>query len=70
MALTKAVAAGAVAALALPWAFRGSSSTLAQWVHRGIVDFEVLGVHLTWSWLIFCVVTLFAWGLIAWAERS
>lgn len=69
MALVKAVAAGTIGAVALPWAFRGGSGELAEWVQRGAVHFNVFGVHVVWSWLIFCVVTLFAWALLAWASR-
>ena len=70
MAVGKAAIAGAIAALGLPWMFRGSSGQLADWVQAGMVHFEIAGVHLVWSWPIFCVVTLFAWALIAWAGRS
>ena len=70
MAVGKAAIAGAVGALALPWLFRGSSGQLADWVQRGIVHFEIAGIHLVWSWPIFCVVTLFAWALIASAGRT
>jgi hypothetical protein len=70
MALTKAVMAGAVGALGLPFAFRSGSGQLAEWVQRGGVHFEIFGVHFIWSWPIFCVITLFAWALIAWAERN
>ena len=70
MALAKAVAAGGVAALGLPLAFRGGSGQLADLVQAGAVHFNVAGVHLVWSWPIFCVVTLFAWALIAWAGRT
>ena len=70
MALTKAVAAGAVGALALPWVFRGGGGGLAHWVQASSVHFNLAGVHFMWSWTIFCVVTLFAWALIAWAGRT
>ena len=70
MAVGKAAIAGAIAALGLPWIFRGSSGQLADWVQAGMVHLNIGGVHLVWSWPIFCVVTLFAWALIAWAGRS
>ena len=69
MALVKAVAAGSIGALALPWAFRNGSGELAEWVQGGSVHFTIGGIHFIWSWLIFCVVTLFAWALLAWASR-
>jgi hypothetical protein len=70
MAVGKAAIAGAIAALGLPWVFRGGSGQLADWVQAGMVHFNIASVHLVWSWPIFCVVTLFAWALIAWAGRS
>lgn len=70
MAIGKAAIAGAVGAFGLPWIFRGSSGQLAAWVQTGTVQFSIAGVDLVWSWPIFCAVTLFAWALIAWAERG
>ena len=70
MAVGKAALAGAIAALGLPWMFRGGSGQLAEWVMASSVHFTIAGVQLIWSWTIFCVVTLFAWALIAFAERS
>jgi hypothetical protein len=70
MAVGKAAVAGGVGALALPWLFRSSCGQLADWVEHGIVHFEIAGIQLVWSWPIFCVVTLFAWALIAWAGRT
>ena len=70
MAVGKAAIAGAVGALALPWAFRGGSGALAEWVQNSAVHFSIGGVHLVWSWPIFCVITLFAWALIAFAGRT
>lgn len=70
MAVGKAALAGAVAALGLPWAFRGGSGQLAEWVEASAVHFSIADVQLVWSWPIFSVVTLLAWALIAWAERS
>jgi hypothetical protein len=70
MALAKAVIAGAIAALGLPLAFRGGSGQLADLVQAGTVHFSIAGAELVWSWPIFCIITLFAWGLIAWAGRT
>ena len=69
MALTKAVMIGAVAALAVPWAMRGDPGQIGAWMQRGLVDFNLGSTHFLWSWPLFCVVTLFAWGFLAWAER-
>ena len=69
MALTKAVAGGLVAAIALPTALAGHVGSLGDYV-RGISDPLTLGgFHLAWSWTAFAVVTLFAWGCFAWAEK-
>ena len=70
MAIGKAALAGAVAALGLPWIFRGGSGQLAEWVTASSVHFNIAGVQLVWSWTIFSVVTLFAWALIVFAGRT
>ena len=69
MALGKAVVIGAVAALALPWAMHGEAGELSSWVQLGLMELSLAGAHIRWSWPIFCAVTLFAWGFLAWAER-
>ena len=69
MALGKAVMIGAVAALAIPWAMHGETGQLGDWVQLGVVEFNIGGTGLRWSWPLFCAVTLFAWALIAWADR-
>jgi hypothetical protein len=69
MALTKAVAGGLVAAVALPSVLDGQQGRLGDYA-RAFSDPLTLGsVHLSWSWTIFAVVTLFAWGFLAWAEK-
>ncbi|HEY0148379.1 MAG TPA: hypothetical protein VGB70_05185 [Allosphingosinicella sp.] len=69
MALTKAVAGGLVAALAVPTALAGQAGTMGDYVRRFSDPLVVGGVHLAWSWTLFALVTLFAWGLLAWAEK-
>ena len=69
MALGKAVMIGAVAAVALPWAMWNESGKLGYWVHLGAIDLSLGSAAIHWSWPIFCVVTLFAWGFLAWANR-
>ena len=69
MPLVKAVVAGAIAALAIPFITRGGEGQLSQWTSYGIVHATAGGYHLTWSWPIFCIVTLFAWALLAAANR-
>jgi hypothetical protein len=67
MPLVKAVIVGAVGALAIPWAIRGGTGQLVEWLHYGLVSFNVGSWHFAWSWPIFCVVTLFTWALVKWA---
>ena len=69
MAIGKAVMIGAIAALAVPWAMHGEPGKLGDWMQRGLVEFSPGSIHMFWSWPLFCVVTLFAWGFLAWAER-
>ena len=69
MPLARAVVAGAVAALAIPWLTRGSDGQLGEWVGRGVVHLTLGSTHLAWSWPIFCVVTLLTWALLAAANR-
>jgi hypothetical protein len=67
MSLVKAVAAGVVGALAIPWAIRGGSGQLVELLHYGLVHAQVGDWHFAWSWPIFCVVTLFTWAMLKWA---
>ncbi|HEY0112818.1 MAG TPA: hypothetical protein VGB59_06655 [Allosphingosinicella sp.] len=71
MALAKAVLIGGVAAVAIPYAMGHGTNEISDLVRRGTVDlgFSVGGTGLDWSWPIFCVITLFAWGFFAWAEK-
>jgi hypothetical protein len=69
MPLARAVVAGAIAALAIPWLARGSDGELGGWLGRGVVHFSLGSAHLIWSWPLFCVVTLFTWALLAAANR-
>jgi hypothetical protein len=69
MPLVKAVVAGAIAAIAIPYFTRGGDDQFSGWVSYGVVHFSVGGTHLAWSWPIFCIVTLLTWGLLAWADR-
>jgi hypothetical protein len=69
MALVKAVLAGAVAAIAVPYVIRGGSGGFVEMLQYGIVQVSLGSVQFAWSWPLFCVVTLFTWGFLAWAER-
>jgi hypothetical protein len=69
MALVKAVLAGAVTAIAVPYVIRGGTGGFVEMLQIGLVQVSVAGVHFAWSWMLFCVVTLFTWALLAWANR-
>ena len=69
MPLVKAVLTGGVAAVAIPTIVRGGAGRLADWLQYGVVQFTLADWHFTWSWPVFCVVTLFTWGLLAWADK-
>jgi len=69
MALVKAVLAGAVVAIAVPYVIRDGSGGFVDMLKTGLVQVNLAGTHFHWSWLLFCVVTLFTWALLAWANR-
>jgi hypothetical protein len=69
MALTKAVAGGLVAAIALPTVFQGQQSALGSYARAFSDPLTFAGLHLAFSWTVFAVVTLVAWGCLAVAER-
>jgi len=69
MALVKAVIAGAIGAMAIPYVMRDGSGQVADWARYGLVQVNLEGVHFAWSWPIFCVITLFTWAMLAWADR-
>ena len=69
MALVKAVLVGAVAAIAVPYVIRGGSGGFVETLQTGLVRVSLGGVHFDWSWLLFCIVTLFTWAMLSWASR-
>lgn len=69
MALVKAVLAGAVVAIAVPYVIKGGTGGFVEMLQTGLVRVSLGGMHFDWSWLLFCVVTLFTWAFLAWANR-
>ena len=69
MALGKAVLIGAVAALDMPFVMHDETGKLGEWMRIGVVETSIGGTRVGWSWMIFLIVTLFAWGLLGWADR-
>jgi len=62
MGLPSAVAMGAVAGVAVPWVIRRVDDTLQGPLSGDLVTLPVGGVVLPWSWLVFIVITVIAWG--------
>ena len=48
---------------------RDGTGQVADWARYGLVQLHLEGFHFAWSWPIFCIVTLFAWAMLAWADR-
>jgi hypothetical protein len=69
MALTTAVGLGAIAAVAVPFVVERSGLEQGGLLTGDLVRIPIGGIELHWSWLIFCVVTLAAWGLLAAARN-
>jgi hypothetical protein len=69
MALGKAVGAGMAAALLVPAVMRGGSGAAADWVRASTVHLELGSFDIRFSWPLFAVVTLLAWGFLAWSNR-
>jgi hypothetical protein len=64
--LTAAVALGMVAGIAVPWAAAGRTDVLGGLLagEPMRVPLGAAGTVFHWSWPIFCLVTLLAWGLL------
>ena len=69
MAIGKAVGIGMVAAIGLPAVFKGGSGDLADWIRDSAMRLELADFAITFSWPLFAIVTLFAWGFLAWSNR-
>lgn len=69
MKLPVAVGIGAVAAVALPYAFRGSSGQLAELIANSSRTFHFSGTSIHFSPAIFLIVTLFSWAFFVWSDR-
>jgi hypothetical protein len=69
MALGKAALAGAAAALAVPYLLADHPSIAGEFVRASLVRLAPAGVEIAWSWTLFAIVTLFAWGFLAWSNR-
>ncbi len=71
MSLTTAVGLGAVAAVGVPWLMSGHDDILGGVLTGQLVRIPLGGgFALHWNWLVFCVVTLLAWALLAASETK
>ncbi|MBA3677660.1 MAG: hypothetical protein H0W74_09700 [Sphingosinicella sp.] len=68
MALLRAVALGAVSAVALPYLLDGKAGQLGEAVHYGTIALP-RGLGLSFSVPIFLGVALFAWIFFKWSDR-
>ena len=69
MALARAVGFGMAAALLIPAVFKHGSGALAEQVRASTIHLELASFNINFSWPIFAIVTLLAWGLMAWSNR-
>jgi hypothetical protein len=69
MSLGKAVLAGLVASIAVPYVLRNHSGQLGDWVEKGLIPLAVAGREIGWSLPLFAGVTVIAWLFMSWADR-
>ena len=69
MAVGKAAVLGATAAIGVPLLLRQAGEATDGWLQTGLSRFTAAGYHIEWSWPVFGIVTLFAFGFLAWAEK-
>jgi hypothetical protein len=70
MALTSAIGLGVIAAVTIPWISERTGFDVAGLLSGEYVRIPLGGIELHWSWLIFCVVTLIAWGSLKAADTG
>jgi hypothetical protein len=69
MSLGKAVLAGLVASISVPYALRNHPGQLGDWVEKGLIPLAVAGHEIGWSLPLFAGVTVIAWLFMSWADR-
>lgn len=70
MSLPIATAIGAVAAIIAPWVAAGNADMADGILAGRLVEIPIGGgFAMHWSWLVFSVVTLLAWPLLAIARQ-
>jgi hypothetical protein len=63
MSLSKAATIGGIAGISVPFVIGGSMTPLARLL--GVTAIHgPYGATLPWSWPVFCLATLAAWGLL------
>ncbi|HEX9947652.1 MAG TPA: hypothetical protein VGA98_08940 [Allosphingosinicella sp.] len=69
MSLGKAVLAGLVASIAIPYVLRDHGGQLGDWAGKGVIPLAVAGQELGWSLPLFAGVTVIAWLFMSWSDR-
>ncbi|WBO23324.1 hypothetical protein [Sphingomonas abietis] len=70
MALATAIGLGMIAAVGFPFIAERAGVDFDGLLTGELVRIPIGGIELHWSWLIFCVVTLVAWGSLKAAESK
>ena len=69
MALPSAIIVGMIAAIGIPYVTADLDSELGRFIRDSSIRIPLGDTHIIWSWTLFALVTLFAWGFFAWAQK-
>ena len=69
MALKSAVLVGMIAAVGIPYALADLDTDFGRFIRDSAIRIDLGGTYIGWSWTLFALVTLFAWGFFAWANK-
>jgi hypothetical protein len=69
MALKSAVIVGMIAAIGIPYALADLDTDFGRFIRDSAIRIDLGSTQIAWSWTLFALVTLFAWGFFAWANK-
>jgi hypothetical protein len=69
MALPSAIMVGMIAAIGVPYVMADLDSEFGQFIRETSIRIPISDTPILWSWTLFAIVTLFAWGFFAWAQK-
>lgn len=69
MALPSAIMVGGIAAIAVPYVMADHQSELGTFLRDTSILIPIGSTQIIWSWTVFAIITLFAWGFFAWAQK-